>query len=39
MARSLAGWTNSYGGIYGIAGPAFDYNFDGLADTDEIIRK
>ena len=37
MARSMAKWADEYGGIHVTAGPIFDYNFDGLPDSDEIL--
>ncbi|XP_076799396.1 venom phosphodiesterase 2-like [Clavelina lepadiformis] len=33
MTRVIADWSNSYGGINVVSGPAFDYDFDGFADT------
>uniref|UniRef100_H2YLL8 SMB domain-containing protein n=1 Tax=Ciona savignyi TaxID=51511 RepID=H2YLL8_CIOSA len=37
MSRVLADWSGKYGGINVIAGPAFDYNYDSLPDSQATI--
>jgi len=38
MMRKLADWASNYGGLHVVAGPAFDYNYDGLPDTDATLQ-
>ncbi|CAK8697234.1 unnamed protein product, partial [Clavelina lepadiformis] len=38
MTTLLADWSNVYGGINVVSGPAFDYDYDGLADTTFVLQ-
>jgi len=39
MSRVLGLWSSKYKGISVTAGPAFDYNYDGLPDNAETLKK
>ena len=38
-ARSLVDWTQTYGEVNVVAGPIYDYNYDGHGDSDDIIQE
>jgi len=38
MTAKLDEWSRAYGSIHVISGPIYDYNFDGIADTLDIIN-
>ena len=39
MTAKLDEWSRAYGSIHVISGPIYDYNFDGIADTLDIINR
>ena len=39
LTRVLADWANAYGGISVTSGPAFDYNYDGLPDSQDVLQR